>query len=111
MSEDIRPKKLIPGSANVEVQEQKPAQPKVVEGPLLPLQEPQPDARGPWVKYDGIATLRIMDERAWRSAGVDSARYVEWNCLNNMRVPMASFTQAELDYLLRRDGRFVKVDN
>lgn len=84
---------------------------KVEEGPAIELQEPGLDSTGPWVKYNGVATLRIMDRNAWLSAGVDSDKYVEWNFLNNMRVPVSYFTEAELRYLLGRDGRFSKVDN
>lgn len=83
---------------------------KVEEGPALSLQEPHLDSRGPWIQYNGIATLRIMDEKAWRNAGVNSSKYVEWNSLNAMRVPASSFTEAELSYLLGRDGRFSKVE-
>lgn len=75
----------------------------------LTLQEPAPDGRGPWIQYNGIATLRIMDAEAWRSAGVNSTKYIEWNFLNKMRVPVSEFTEAELSYLLGRDGRFSKV--
>lgn len=77
--------------------------------PPLKLQEPDLDSPGPWIEYTGIATLRIMDEEAWRSAGVNSNKYIEWNYLNHMRVPMSQFTEAELSYLLGRDGRFIKV--
>jgi hypothetical protein len=83
---------------------------KVVEGPALELKEPELDSTGPWVKYIGPATLRIMDGNAWRSAGVKSDKYIEWNYLNNMSVPVKFFTEAELGYLLHRDGRFIKVN-
>ena len=78
-------------------------------GPLLALQDDL-DAAGPWVKYVGPATLRIMDRSAWANAGVHSDQYVEWNYLNNMKVPVKKFDDFELDYLLKRDGRFIKVD-
>lgn len=82
---------------------------QVEEGPALVLQEPELDSVGPWIQYNGIATLRIMDAQAWHAAGVKSDKYVEWNYLNNRRVPISHFTDAELAYLIGRDGRFSKV--
>lgn len=75
------------------------------------LQPPNPHAEGPWVQYNGIATVRFIDEKSWRDAGIKSTKYCEWNYLNHKRLPKSSFTEEELDYLLRRDGRFSLVDN
>lgn len=77
----------------------------------MELQQPKANAKGPWVQYNGIATVRTMDEAAWRNVDVDSDRYFEWNYLNKKRVPSSSFTDEELQYLLRRDGRFTLVED
>lgn len=65
---------------------------------------------GKLIKYVGPALVRIMDESAWRAAHVDSDRYFEWNYLNHKQIPMEAFTDAELTYLLRIDGRFELVE-
>ena len=77
----------------------------------MELALPNPDSRGPWVEYTGVGTLRIMDAAAWKDAKVDSDRYFEWNYLNHKRVPRSEFNDHELQYLLRRDGRFRLVEN
>lgn len=69
-----------------------------------------PLAKGPWIQYDGIGTVRYLDEAAWKEAGIDSDKYVEWNYLNNKRIPVKNFTDEELQYLLRCDGRFSLVE-
>lgn len=75
------------------------------------LQQADPTAKGPWIKYNGIATVRYMDAEAWKQAGVDSDKYVEWNYLNHKQVPVSTFTDEELQYLLRCDGRFSLVED
>lgn len=75
-----------------------------------PLAKPDPKATGPWIQYNGIATLRIMDEEMWSAAGVDSDKYCQWNGLNKMRLPRSLFNDQELQYLLRVDGRFSLVE-
>lgn len=77
----------------------------------LTLQEGDPNASGPWIQYNGVATVRIMDKASWASAGVDSEKYVQWNYLNNKRVPRSEFSDDELQYLLRIDGRFTLEDD
>lgn len=99
--EKVQPKAASIKSRDVKVEE---------SSEPVKLQEPHPDSRGPWVRYDGVATLRIMDSNAWKQAGIKSEKYVEWNYLNEKKVPVSEFTEQELDYLLRRDGRFSKVD-
>lgn len=64
---------------------------------------------GKYIRYTGPALVRIMDEAAWKGAHVDSDRYFEWNYLNHKRIPMEAFTDSELQYLLRIDGRFELV--
>ena len=66
---------------------------------------------GRYVKYNGVGTVRIMDESAWRSVQVDSDRYFEWNALNRKRIPLEAFNDKELQYLLRVDDRFEIVEN
>lgn len=65
---------------------------------------------GKLIKYVGPALVRIMDASAWKDAHVDSDRYFEWNYLNHKQIPMEAFTDAELQYLLRIDGRFELVE-
>lgn len=65
---------------------------------------------GRFIQYNSIATVRIMDEKAWKAANVDSDRYFEWNYLNRKRIAIEAFTDAELQYLLRIDGRFSIVE-
>jgi len=78
----------------------------------MELTPPVPgDNQGPWVEYIGVGTLRIMDTAAWKDAKVDSTNYFEWNYLNHKRIPRSAFTDEELQYLLRRDGRFRLVES
>lgn len=85
----------------------------VVEEASAPmdLKPADPDAKGPWIQYNGVGTVRIMDEKTWRSVGVDSDKYYEWSYLNKKRLPRSLFSDAELQYLLRRDGRFSLVED
>lgn len=98
------PRQGLPESVALDV----PAQ-GVTQGPIQ-LQPPSPLANGPWIQYNGVATLRYMDENAWRSVGVDSKKYCQWNGLNKMRLPRSMFSDEELQYLLRVDGRFSLVE-
>lgn len=88
--------------ANVVVQENQ---------PLMELQPADPNAEGPWIQYNGVGTVRIMDESDWARQGIDSKNYYEWNPLNRKRLPRSVFTDAELTYLLRHDGRFSLVED
>lgn len=74
--------------------------------PPVPLDNSNSSSKGPWIQYNGIGTLRIMDPAAWKDAGVNSQKNIQWNYLNKMRVPRSAFTDEELQYLLRVDGRF-----
>lgn len=78
--------------------------------PLTDLPDPK-DSAGPWIHYIGVATLRIMDEDAWHNAGVDSKSYHQWNFANKKCIPRSHFTDPELTYLLRVDGRFELTDS
>ena len=77
----------------------------------MALKQPEKGVRGPWVQYDGIATVRVMTAKDWKDVGVSSTKYCEWNYLNHKRLPVSSFTDEELQYLLRRDGRFSVVED
>jgi hypothetical protein len=76
----------------------------------MKLRTPDPKAKGPWIQYNGVGTVRIMTQPDWAQAGVDSNKYCEWNYLNKKRLPRNIFTDDELQYLLRVDGRFSLVD-
>lgn len=77
----------------------------------MELKLPDPNAKGPWIQYDGVAILRYMDAAAWAAADVPSTTYYEWNYLNKKRLPRSIFSDEELQYLLRRDGRFSLVED
>ncbi len=77
---------------------------------LLELQPGDPTAAGPWVQYDGIATVRVITQSDWAAMGIDSDKEVQWNYLNKKRVPVSHFSDEELQYLLRCDGRFSVVE-
>ncbi|AVD99633.1 hypothetical protein HWB51_gp015 [Mycobacterium phage Cuke] len=77
----------------------------------MALKQPDKSAHGPWVQYNGVATVRIMQAKDWKEVGVDSTKYCEWNYLNKKRLPVTSFTDEELQYLLRIDGRFSVVED
>lgn len=70
------------------------------------LVRPDPKATGPWIKYNGIATVRILCDLDWQALGIDSSLYCEWNYLNEMKLPKSMFNDEQLDYLLNKDGRF-----
>lgn len=92
--EEKDPRKGLPPSVTV-----------VTENTPMTLQTGKSD-KGPWIQYNGIGTVRIMDKAAWKEAGVESDKYVQWNYLNHKRVPRSLFNDQELQYLLRVDGRF-----
>ena len=51
-----------------------------------------------------------MGPAEWKSANVDSDDYFEWNYLNKKMIPLSSFSDDQLKYLLRVDGRFEIVE-
>ena len=77
----------------------------------LKLEPPDSNAKGPWVKYTGIATVRTISAKGWKAAGVNSEKSAQWNYLNRMRLPKDRFNEDELHYLLEVDGRFSLVDD
>ena len=66
---------------------------------------------GRYIKYSGPALVRIMDAESWNAANVKSERYFEWNFLNHKKIPIEAFSDEELYYLLRVDGRFEIVED
>jgi hypothetical protein len=77
----------------------------------LPLDKGDSNWTGPWIKYDGVGTVRYMRPADWRSIGVQSSSTYEWNYLNQKRIPRSLFSDEELQYLLRVDGRFSLVED
>ena len=75
------------------------------------LVPPDPKAKGPWIVYNGVATVRILNKLDWKTQGIDSDLYCEWNYLNKMRLPKSIFNDAQLNYLLNTDGRFTLVED
>ena len=75
----------------------------------MQLAPPNPFAQGPWIEYLGIATVRILHADDWANVGIDSNLYCEWNYLNQKRLPKSMFSEKQLQYLLRVDGRFREV--
>ena len=78
-------------------------------GPLPLDNTKREDPNGKYVQYDGVALVRQMTPADWAAANVDSDTTVEWNYLNHKRIPMSLLNDAELQYLLRIDGRFSLV--
>ena len=68
------------------------------------------DPAGQYVQYNGIGTVRQLDPESWKAAHVDSENTYVWNYLNNKRIPRSAFSDEELQYLLRVDGRFSLVE-
>lgn len=67
------------------------------------------DPKNQYIQYNGVGTVRIMAAEDWKRVGVDSQQYCEWNYFNKKRLPRSSFSDAELQYLLRQDDRFALV--
>lgn len=82
-------------------------------GPMKLDDTKRVDPAGQYIQYDGVALVRIMDEDGWNAVNVESDEYFEWNYLNSKRIPRSSFSDEQLQYLLRVDGRFslVNVDS
>lgn len=76
----------------------------------MQLRQKDPNAKGPWIQYNGVATVRIMTPEDWKSVGTEGP-YCEWNYLNERRLPRSLFNDQQLQYLLRQDGRFSLVED
>lgn len=74
------------------------------------LMPPDPDAKGPYITYTGMATLREITKRDWQKIGVVDQGDVQWNLMNGYRIPVSNLSESAIDYCLRVDGRFSKVD-
>lgn len=77
----------------------------------LNLVPADPNAKGPWIEYTGIATVRILSAEDWKTLGIDSDLYCEWNYLNGNRLPKSMFNEEQLNYLLTQDDRFQLVED
>lgn len=76
----------------------------------MALKPKDPSAKGPWIQYNGVGTVRTMTPEDWRNVGTEGP-YHEWNYLNERRLPRSAFTDEQLQYLLRQDGRFSLVED
>lgn len=77
----------------------------------MQLKKADPKAKGPWIQYNGVGTVRTMGPKEWKSVGVDCDDYHEWSYMNKKRLPRSVFSDAQLQYLLRVDGRFSLVED
>jgi len=68
------------------------------------------DPKGKYVQYNGVGTVRNMTPADWKAAHVESDNTYQWNYLNHKQLPLSSFSDEELQYLLRVDGRFSLVE-
>lgn len=69
-----------------------------------------PNAKGPFIKYMGYATLRVITPSEWKDVGIHDMGRKEWNTLNKFKVPKSELTESAIDYCLKTDGRFELVD-
>jgi hypothetical protein len=63
-------------------------------------------AKGPFVKYVGIASKRLIRSDHWRSKGIDlkdSSASHTWDIKNKHMIPTSEFSNEQLDYLLVDD--------
>ena len=67
------------------------------------------DPKNQYIKYNGVGTVRVITPSDWKKAGIECDSQTEWNYLNKMRLPRSAFTDEQLQYLLRVDGRFELV--
>lgn len=71
------------------------------------------DAKGTkkkFVRYAGEATRRVITKEDWASAGFNDADASEWSIANDHALPSGDFSDAQIDYLLKTDGRFKATD-
>lgn len=71
----------------------------------------QSDPKGRYVQYNGVGTVREMTPADWKAAQVDSDNTYQWSYMNHKRLPLSHFSDEELQYLLRVDGRFSLVED
>jgi hypothetical protein len=80
------------------------------EAPMV-LQPEKKNSKGPWIKYNGVATVRVMGPKEWAEQGIVCSETYEWSYMNKKRLPRSLFNDEQLQYMLRVDGRFSLVDN
>ena len=49
-------------------------------------------------------------KRDWQKIGVVDQGDVQWNLMNGYRIPVSNLSESAIDYCLKVDGRFSKVD-
>jgi len=62
--------------------------------------------KGPFVKYVGDASHRIIKASDWKTLGIklkDDKATHEWNVKNDKIIPFTEFSDEQLDYLLIDD--------
>lgn len=62
-----------------------------------------------FIKYVGTATNRVISKSDWDSLGIE-AEGTEWSLKNDFRLPSEGFSEQQLTYLLKVDGRFKAAD-
>ena len=83
---------------------------RVEDTPFVPDTTKREDPKGQYIQYNGVGTVRIMTPQDWAAVNIDTADYHEWNGFNHKRIPRSAFSDAQLQYLLRVDGRFSLVE-
>lgn len=71
------------------------------------------DAKGTkkkFVRYVGEATRRVITKADWAKAGFEGVETTEWSIANDQALASEDFTDAQIDYLLKTDGRFKATD-
>lgn len=71
------------------------------------------DAKGTkkkFIRYIGEATRRVITKDDWEKAGFSEAKATEWNIANDLALPSEEFSDAQIDYLIKTDGRFKASD-
>lgn len=65
-----------------------------------------------FIQYIGNATDRIITKKDWKGIGVegDNVKDSLWDFKNGHKLPSEDFTEQQLTYLLKVDGRFKAVD-
>ena len=65
-------------------------------------------AKGKFVVYTGDATRRILSPEDWERAGLKGENNV-WGFHNSFRIPAEDFTNDQIEYLVKTDGKFKVV--
>lgn len=62
-----------------------------------------------YIEYVGAATRRILTPEDWEFIGVSDGEQNVWGFHNAFKLPAGQFSDEQLDYLLKVDGRFKLV--